>query len=99
MGQHTITFTDAQEKCIANDIVDFDEWLQADADGRANKSKKEILKEWQPKLFADPAVTTFPAVESEFLAAVFARADYKDRAARDAETKAEAEARKAAAEA
>jgi len=88
MGQHTITFTDEQEKCIANDIPDFDAWLQADADGRANKSKKGILREWQPKLFADHSVLTIPANEADFLTTVFARSDYKDRAARDAEAKA-----------
>jgi len=85
MGQHTITFTDEQEKCIADIIVDFDEWLQGSADGQANQCKKRIIREWQLKLMEDPSVNTIPAVESEFLTAVFARSDYKNRAARDAE--------------
>jgi len=85
MGQHTITFTDEQEKCIADKIVDFDAWLQGSADGQANQCKKRLIKEWQLKLMADPDVTTISAVEADFLTTVFARADYKDRAQRDAE--------------
>jgi len=93
MGKHTITLTDQQEKCIANDIVDFDEWLQLQADGKANQRKDELIIEWRKKLFDDPTVTTIPAIESEFLNAIFARSDYKNRAARDAEAKIEAEKR------
>jgi len=94
MADHTITFTDEQEKCIADKIVDFDAWLQGAADGQANQNKKRIISEWQLKLMADPSVTTITAIESEFLTAVFARTDYKDRSARDAEAREEERLRK-----
>ena len=72
MGTYTITFTDEQEKCIADKHVDFYVWFQGAADGQANQCKKRIISEWQLKLMADPSVTTIPAIESEFLTAVFA---------------------------
>jgi hypothetical protein len=44
-----------------------------------------MIAEWQPILFNDPAVTSIPATEDEFIQVVVARDDYKTRAERDAE--------------
>jgi hypothetical protein len=42
-------------------------------------------REWRDRLDADPAVTSVPADRSGRIALIRARADYKDREAREAE--------------
>ena len=79
----TVNITDAQEACLKNDLLDIDDWVQKAVKGKINNCRKRLIREWQPKLFADPIVTTVPADDAQFIALVLARPDYKDRAARE----------------
>lgn len=81
----TINIGDAEEACLLNDLLDIDDWVQKAVKGKINQCRKRLIREWQPKLFADATVTTIPGDEATFISAVQARPDYKDRAAREAE--------------
>ena len=79
------TLTELEEKILKNDLLDIQEWVDGAIDGKINNCKKRMLAEWQPKLMADPEVESIPATEEGLINLIVARADYKDRAARDAE--------------
>lgn len=81
----TVNISDDEVACLKNDLLDIDDWVQKAVTGKINRCRKRFVREWQPKLFADPAATTMPAKEDAFISAVLARPDYKDRAAREAE--------------
>lgn len=97
-------FTLAQwEKDVLADVINLAE-LESDLKRRLQwvlKHKVEqsfisFEKEWIEKLRADPAVQSIPKSKEAFVALVRARSDYKDRAAKDLEAKAVAEAAKKA---
>ena len=58
-------------------------WIQDAIKGKINNCKKRLIKEWQPKLFADEQVATIPGNEKDFINAVLKHSDYKNRLARD----------------
>ena len=80
-----LTISDADEKVLKNDLLDIEEWVQSAVEGKVNNCKKSMISEWQPKLFADPAVENIPADETAFINLVVSRDDYKNREQRDAE--------------
>ena len=79
----TITISGMDEKVLANDLMDINKWVQDAVTGKINSCKQRMISEWQPKLFADPAVDNIPADESEFINFVVARDDYKNRVQRE----------------
>lgn len=79
----TIEISDDDLLVLENDLLDVDDWVQKAVEGKINNCKKRMVREWQPKLFADPAVESIPAKEDKFLELVVARPDYKNRAARE----------------
>lgn len=79
----TINISDADEACLKNDLLDIDDWIQKAVKGKVNNCKKRLIREWYPKLMANPAVRSMPADEKLFIAMVLARSDYMDRAARE----------------
>ena len=79
----TINLTDAEEACLKNDLLDIDDWAQKAIKGKLNNCKKRLLREWTTKLLDDPTVATMPANETDLIALIMARPDYKDRAARE----------------
>ena len=80
----TVNISDADEVVLKNDLLDIDDWVQKAVIGKIKNCKKRMIREWQPKLMADPTITTMPADEVAFVASVVTRPDYKDRVARDA---------------
>ena len=81
------TLTTTEESVIKWQLlVDIDSWVSSAVDGKVNNCKKRMLAEWLPKLYADDSVDSIPATEDEIVAMIVARDDYKDRAARDAES-------------
>ncbi len=80
----TVNISDAEEACLKNDLLDIDDWVQKAVIGKIKNCKKRLIREWQPKMFADPNVTSIPGDEDGFVDAVFAHPDYKDRTERDA---------------
>ncbi len=81
----TINISDTEEACLKNDLLDINVWMQAAVRGKIAKCRKRLIREWYPKLMADPAVTDMPADEERFIKTVLARPDYKDRVVREAE--------------
>jgi hypothetical protein len=82
------TLTTTEEQVLGNDLLDIQAWVDGAVDGKINNCKKRMLREWQPKLLADPAVTSLPATEEELIALIVARSDYKNATTRVAEDQA-----------
>ena len=80
------TLSSTEEAVLKNDLLDVQDWVDGAIDGKISNCKKRMLREWLPKLYADDSVNSIPASEDEIVAMVIARDDYKDRAARDAES-------------
>ena len=92
MANHntTITLTDLQQKILSNDLYNdtdnagLDAWLQGAIDGKLNNAWKRFQTEWTTKLMNDDSFTdSIPSNQADFVALVTARADYKNRKARD----------------
>ena len=86
----TITLTDLQQKILSNDLYNdtdnagLDEWIQGAIDGKLNNCWKRFQTEWTTKLMNDDSFTdAIPSNQADFVALVVARADYKNRKARD----------------
>ena len=75
----------ADLKCLKNDLLDPEDWFVKALEGKINNCKKRLIREWHPKLMADPNVDTIPANEEEFINFVTSRSDYKNRAEREKE--------------
>ena len=84
MATYTVTISAADETALDNDLLDKDAWIQAAVVGKINNSKKRMINEWRPILFADDSVASVPANDDDFIALVVARDDYKTRAEREA---------------
>jgi hypothetical protein len=92
MANHTktITLTDLEQKILSNDLYNdtdnagLDEWIQGAMDGKLNNCWKRFQREWTDKLMNDASFTdAIPSNQADFVALVTARADYKNRKARD----------------
>lgn len=92
MANHTktITLTDLQQKILSNDLYNdtdnagIDTWIQGAMDGKLNNCWKRFQREWTTKLMNDASFTdSIPSNQADFVALVVARADYKNRKARD----------------
>jgi hypothetical protein len=82
----TITIDDTDQKVMKNDLVDLNDWVQKAVDGKKNNCWKRFQSEWTTKLMNDESFTDpIPSNKTDFVNLVTARADYKDRTARDAE--------------
>jgi|TARA_R100000049_G_C1882151_1_gene38138 hypothetical protein len=82
----TVTIDDTDQKCLLNDILDIDDWVQSAVLGKKNNCWKRFQREWTTKLMEDESFTDpIPSSKSAFVDLVLARPDYKNRAARDAE--------------
>ena len=86
----TITLTDLEQKILSNDLYNdtdnagLDEWIQEAVDGKISNSWKRMQREWTTKLMEDDSFTdAIPSNQADFVALVTARADYKNRKARD----------------
>jgi len=86
----TISLTDDQQKILSNELYNdtdnagIDAWLQAAIDGKINNCWKRMQNEWTTKLMNDDSFTdSIPSNQADFIALVVARADYKNRKARD----------------
>jgi hypothetical protein len=92
MANHTktITLTDLQQKILSNDLYNdtdnagLDTWIQAAVDGKINNCWKRMQREWTDKLMNDDSFTdAIPSNQSDFVALITARSDYKNRKQRD----------------
>lgn len=79
-----VSISNTEEVCLLNDLLDIDDWVQKAVKGKINQCRKRLVREWQPKLFADATVTSIPGDEAGFISMVLARPDYKNRVTREA---------------
>jgi len=86
----TVTIDDTDQRCMKNDLLDLDDWVQKAVSGKINNCWKRFQREWTMKLMNDDSFTdSIPSNKEAFVNLVTARADYKDRATRDAEAEAQ----------
>ena len=78
------TLTATEETVLKYDLVDIQEWVDAAIQGKINNCKKRLLREWNPKLTADPDVESIPADDDKLIELIVARDDYMTRVERDA---------------
>ena len=82
----TVTVDDTDQMVQKNDILDIDEWVQNAVTGKINNCWKRMQNNWTTKLINDESFTdSIPSNKTDFVTLVTSRADYKDRATRDAE--------------
>jgi len=82
----TVTIDDTDQKCMKNDLLDLDTWVQDAVTGKKSNCWKRFQREWTTKLMNDESYTdAIPSNKTDFVNLVTARPDYKDRATRDAE--------------
>ena len=85
----TVTINDTDQKCMKNDLLDLDQWVQDAVTGKVNNCWKRLQQEWTTKLMEDESFTdAIPSNKTDFVNLVTARPDYKDRTTRDAEAEA-----------
>ena len=83
----TVTIDDTDQKCMKNDLLDLDTWVQDAVTGKKSNCWKRFQREWTTKLMNDESFTdAIPSNKTDFVNLVTARDDYKDRATRDAES-------------
>ena len=96
MANHgkTITLTDLQQNILSNDLYNdpsdnsgLDAWIDGAMTGKLNNCWKRFQQEWTTKLMNDESFTdSIPSNQADFVTLVTARADYKTRTERDAES-------------
>jgi len=95
----TIEITDLQENILYNDLPatvvalqsqtgsdneGLKDWVEAAVAGKINNAWKRFQREWTTKLMDDSDFTdAIPSNQSDFVALVIARSDYKTRQERD----------------
>tara|TARA_R110000824_G_scaffold253763_1_gene442814 strand:- start:31 stop:288 length:258 start_codon:yes stop_codon:yes gene_type:complete len=79
----TVQVSTTNEKILLNDLLDIDDWVQQAVVGKINNCKKRMAIEATAVLKADSDVETMPATDDGLIAALLARDDYKNRAARE----------------
>ena len=75
--------SDTDKKCLKNDLLDIEDWIVKAIEGKINKCKKRLIREWQQKLMDDPNVENIPANEDSLIELVTSRPDYKNREKRE----------------
>ena len=84
----TIKVDDTNQLVLKNDLLDIDAWVQDAMTGKINNCWKRMQTEWTTKLMNDSSFTdSIPSNKADFVTLVTSRSDYKDRKARDEESK------------
>lgn len=78
-----IEISTADIKCLENDLLNIEDWINSAIRGKISKCKKRLVQEWQPRLLLDPDIRTIPADESALIDYITNRKDYKNREARE----------------
>ena len=82
----TVTINETDQKCMKNDLLDLNQWVQDAVTGKKNNCWKRFQREWTQRLMDDETFTDpIPSNKEDFVNLVTARDDYKDRTARDEE--------------
>jgi hypothetical protein len=79
-----ITVTDIEHKCLLHLVADPEAWVLSTIAEKSRLRRDALIKEWRPRLYADPAVTELPASAEQLCELIMARSDYKTRVQQDA---------------
>jgi len=80
----TVEVTDTEQAVLLNDLTNINDWVQGAVTGKKSNAWKRMQSEWTTKLMNDASFTdSIPSNQADFVALVIARADYKNRTARD----------------
>ncbi len=80
----TVEVTDTEQAVMLNDLLSINDWVQDVVTGKKNNCWKRMQTEWTTKLMNDVSFTgSIPSNQADFVTLVTARADYKNRKARD----------------
>ena len=93
MATHTktLSITDTEQTILSDSLYNnpadnsgLDLWLQNALDGKVNNCWKRMHETWSKKLMNDASFTDpIPSVQTDFIALVIARPDYKTRKEQD----------------
>lgn len=75
----TITLSDEEVKCLENDLLDIEEWVQNAVKGKVSSCKQRMICEWTSRLMNDKDVSSIPTDEGHLIDLIVNRPDYKDR--------------------
>jgi len=76
----TVNINDIDQKCMKNDLLDIDQWVQDAVTGKIGNCWKRMQSEWTTKLMNDESFTDpIPSNKTEFVNLVTGRSDYKNR--------------------
>ena len=78
------SISDTDEKLLLNDLLGIQDWVDGALTGKINNCWKRFQTEWTTKLLNDESVSAISASRADFVEQVTDRADYKNRAQRDA---------------
>jgi hypothetical protein len=91
----TVTINDTDQKCMKNDLLDLNQWVQDAVTGKKNNCWKRMQREWTTKLMNDESFTDpIPSNKSDFVNLILSQPTYKDRPTREAEEQARLDALK-----
>ena len=76
------TLTTTEETVMKNDLLDIQDWVDKAIDGKVSNCKTRMLREWNPRLTADPDVESIPADDDKLIEMIVARDDYEDAVTR-----------------
>ena len=84
----TVKISDTDQTVLKNDLLDIDAWVQDAMTGKISNCWKRMQREWTDKLMNDESFTdSIPSNKADFVTLITSRSDYKDRKARDEESK------------
>jgi len=78
-----IKITNLEYRCLRHVETFPEQWVLNTLAEKIRLRKEALFKEWRPKLFADPNVSTIPANSDDFVRVIMARSEYKSRHERD----------------
>jgi hypothetical protein len=79
-----IEISAADIEALQHDLLNIEDWINAAVAGKVAACKGRLIDQWLPVIIADRSVTTIPADEAAIIDLITSRADYKNRANRDA---------------
>jgi len=78
-----IALIDTEYKCLLHVEADPEQWLRDTIIEMTRLRRDALIKEWQPRLFADPNLTELPADYDDLAQLILERPDYKSRTQKD----------------
>ena len=78
-----IEILDVDIKCLENDLLNVEEWIEGAIAGKINNCKKRMIREWYPRLLADTSIQTVPADEDALVNFIIGHKDYQNRYQRE----------------